>query len=282
MFDLGIFFYTISFTLFFLVCIEFLKGRYDYLVEGNPAALKGRISTNTITSWSRSRTIALGCILGCFGLLIGLHLKLGVAGPLGGLILLGYGPIFFLERRKKAARQKIQDQVVQMLNLMSSSMRSGKTIPQAIREVSETMTGPLAKEMTLITRQILVGIKPESALQMLEKRVEVPEISLAVKATIISISTGADLPSAMSNIANAITTRDRLERKIKAMTAQGRAQALVMGIAPFVLLAVFYIMSPQSYGKIFTTLIGNIILALVIFLQSLAYFSICQLVKIKF
>lgn len=270
-----------AFGIFFYNILYYIKRRYDYLIDANPDAVKGKIAFSSITTWDGARKRALGIVMALFGVLIGLQMHLGIAGPLGGAVLLGFGPIVFLNIRQKAAKQKLQDQLVQMLNLLSSSMRSGKTLPQAVTEVSETIGGPIGQELKLATRQILVGIKVDSALQMFQQRIDVPEVSLAIKAMIISIGTGADLPAAMLNIANTITARDRLERKIRAMTAQGRVQAVIMGLAPFLMLGIFYMLSPGYYNVMFTTTVGNIVLGAIILLQVIAFLTINQIIKVK-
>ena len=73
----------------------------------------------------------------------------------------------------------------------------------------------------------------------------------------------------------------KVNGKIQALTAQGKAQGVIIGLAPFVILLIFHLMSPEYVKVMFTTVYGNIILGVIVVLQTIAFFIIQKIVKIK-
>ena len=77
-----------------------------------------------------------------------------------------------------------------------------------------------------------------------------------------------------------MSERRKIQGKISALTAQGKASGLVMSVVPFILLGVLYVMEPQMVGLMFTSMLGNIILSLVVAMIWLASFVIGKIVDI--
>ena len=63
----------------------------------------------------------------------------------------------------------------------------------------------------------------------------------------------------------------RLERKVKAETAQARKSGVYMAIVPAILLVVYYFVDPQNTELLFVTLPGQVILSTAFMLNLIAY-----------
>ena len=100
-------------------------------------------------------------------------------------------------------------------------------------------------------------------------------------AILILRETGGNLPETFDTIAYTIRERVKLTAKVKALTAQGIFQAIVITVIPLALLAVQYYGNPAQTALLFTTPLGYVMLTAMFFLQGLGGFVIKKIVSIK-
>lgn len=262
-----------SVTIFFFVIIDVVSSNYrsmqDHL-HANQAERQGGLdallSSKSSQHWI---SICLGVVGGVCGFIV-----FGVTGAVGGGLLGAWIPLLIARIREKNRLKKIELQLVPALNLLSNSVQSGKTLLQALEEVSININYPMSSELSLIARQVRVGLSQEKALNDFSERVPLQDIGLTVQAMIVSLKTGANLPRAIKLISESVMNRMQVESKIKVLTTQGKAQGFVLGMAPFGILAVFYLMSPDYASLMFTETTGQMLLVLVVILDAIAMYWI--------
>jgi len=71
-----------------------------------------------------------------------------------------------------------------------------------------------------------------------------------------------------------------MEGKIKALTAQGVLQGIVVTLLPFLILGVLMIAEPEAMSPIFTTLLGWIFLGIIIVMEVIGGLMIKKVVSI--
>lgn len=270
----------VAFTLAFYVIAGMLQERYEKLMQSRFVPVEKHHRRGLFMRSADSRKLFC-VVLGIFGGVLGLSLKIGVLGVALGALLGGGVPYFLMGARERKRRLKIEGQIVPMLNMLANSMKAGKTLPQAIEDASQNAPKPISQELAILARQVMVGVQLNHALRDFQNRIGMPDVKLAVRSMIVSIHTGADLPSAMKQIANTITERNKVNGKIRTLTTQGKMQGMIMGAAPFVLLGAFYYMDPDYERVMFQTWQGNVVLGIIIGLQVIAFFMIQNIIKVK-
>tara|TARA_B100001248_G_scaffold220746_1_gene176602 strand:+ start:48415 stop:49260 length:846 start_codon:yes stop_codon:yes gene_type:complete len=268
-----------SITLFFFVIEDIVHYNYaamqDHLHTTRAERQNGLDSL--LSSEENQLWIALG--IGALCALVGFYL-LGTIGSIGFGLLGAWAPLLLARLREARRIKTIELQLVPTLNLLSNSVQSGKTLQQGLEEVSLTADYPISSELSLVARQVRVGLSQEDALNSFADRVPLPDVNLTVQAMIVSLRTGANLPRAIKLIADSVMNRMHVEAKIRVLTAQGKAQGVVLGLAPWAILGVFYLMSPEYASVMFTTGLGNFILITVLILDLLAMFWINKIISI--
>ena len=87
-----------------------------------------------------------------------------------------------------------------------------------------------------------------------------------------SRESGGRLNETVDRIAHSVRELQRLERKILSETAQARASAFYMALAPAAVLAVYYfVIDPENTARLFTTVWGQILLCMALVLNVVAY-----------
>lgn len=172
-------------------------------------------------------------------------------------------------------------QMVDALTLMSNGLRSGLNLIQAVTLVMDEMPNPIKQEFTLLLAQNRVGVPIDEAFVNLSKRLEIEDLDMFATAILILRETGGNLPETFDTIVHTIRERVKFSAKIKAITAQGLFQAVVITMVPFVLLGVQYYSNPDQTSLLFTTPLGYVMLSVMFIMQAIGGFMIKKIVTIK-
>lgn len=273
--------FLIAFTTFFYAVAATAADNLGMLRQRSfrPVPARPRTLEELLESAETRRLVSIGGAI--FGVLVGLNLRAGFAVTAAIAGLAAFAPVGLLMRRARKRRQLLESQIVIALTMIADGMRAGKTLPQTIDATAAAMSRPMSQELSVVSRQMRVGIKPEDALRSLAARVGLADLNLAVKAMSVSIQTGANLPQASRRIVDTISNRSRVESKIRVLTTQGKWQGIILGFFPFFLLAGFWVMNPGYIDALFRTTIGNLILGVVFVLQCIAVIVMRRIIAVK-
>ena len=199
-----------------------------------------------------------------------------------GLGLVGWSiPVLFIKNSYENRCNTIVDQMVDGLTIMANGVKSGLGVTQAMERVVENMPGPISREFQTVLSQVQLGRSLEEALIELAERVPRPDMQMFVTGINILKETGGNLAETFETIVFTIRERQKLEKKIQAMTAQGVAQGFIITLIPFVILIVFYYADPQFVMPLFTTTLGLFFLFIMFALILTGGFMIRKIVKIE-
>ncbi|MEW6058140.1 MAG: type II secretion system F family protein [Bdellovibrionota bacterium] len=203
-------------------------------------------------------------------------LVFGVAGAVAGWKL----PKPFINYLFRRRIDKFNLQMVDGLGLMANAMRSGLSVVQAMGIVSEQMPNPMSQEFNLILSQNKVGVSIEEAFTNLSKRVNCEDVEMFVTSVNILKETGGNLAETFDTIVFVIRERLRVESKIKALTAQGFIQGIILLSVPPILGIYFAVSEPGFMDPLFSHPLGWAILAGIIGLEITAYVVVKKMIAI--
>jgi len=204
-------------------------------------------------------------------------LLLGTAVALGGWA----APKAVLQNLWESRCNRIVNQMVDGMTIMANGIKSGLSITQSMERVIENIAGPLAQEFTLVLNQIRLGRSVEEALIDFGERIPRPDVQMFVTGVNILKETGGNLAETFATITETIRERQKVEKRIDAMTSQGIMQAIIVTCVPFVLLVVFTVVNPTFVKPLFTTPLGWFALLFMIGLQVTGGVMMKKIVTIK-
>lgn len=180
-------------------------------------------------------------------------------------------------------RKRLGEFVTQLelaLRLISSGVRIGLGLRQALTIVIEEMPDPARYEFMRIVGQTNIGVTVYDALDDLAARMPSNETMMMARAIRIQSQTGGDLGKILEHLANTIKERRRIQRKISAMTAEGRASAgILCALPPF--LGGFICLTQHDMGSaLLFTPIGHIVLLIVAALEAMGAFVLSRMLKV--
>jgi len=207
-----------------------------------------------------------------------------IAGTLVGTLLTVVGwqvPKFLVDYLFEKRCNKIVDQMVDGLTIMSNGVRAGLSVTQSMERVADNMPNPIRQEFSLVLSQIKLGLSVEEALSNFGNRVPVADVQMFVTAINILKETGGNLAETFTTIVETLRERQKIHKKIEALTAQGVTQGIIVTMVPFILLIVFLIIDPSFVKPLFSTTLGIICLLIMFSLQIVGGLMIRKIVKIK-
>jgi tight adherence protein B len=147
---------------------------------------------------------------------------------------------------KRFSRQKkLSRQLPEAFQMISRSVSAGQTVPTALRIIADDFDEPISEEFALCYEQQNLGISRETSLRKLAQRTGIMELQLFVVALLVQERSGGDLVGLLDNLAAMIRKRLKLQNRIRALTGEGRMQALVLIILPIAALAAMLVLSPE-------------------------------------
>lgn len=195
-------------------------------------------------------------------------------------ILLFPLPRLILRQLRKRRIAKFNEQLEDVLMAISSSLKAGFSIQQAIEEVAEEGRPPISVEFRLLAQECRLGVPLTQALENMNRRLESEDFELVATAIITARQTGGELTSALERLAGLIRERLRIARKLHAITAMGRMQAWMIGIMPFALLVGIHYVAPSLLEGLFDTFIGYALIAAVMLLVTIGFLVIRKITTI--
>lgn len=160
------------------------------------------------------------------------------------------------------------------------SVRSGFPITTAFKMVAENMEPPVKEEFAQVVNEIAMGRTITDTLTRLGERIQEPDINFFVVVLSVQQETGGNLSEVIGNLSNIIRKRKQLRMKIKAMTSEGRATAVILGSLPFVIFFVLYFMRRDYLEPLWKERTGQMLLGGSLGMVALCMWIVNQMINI--
>ncbi len=184
---------------------------------------------------------------------------------------------------KKASMYRLNQFDIQLLDsllTMSNSLKAGFSIVQSFEMVVQEGRNPIAQELGLFLRETRFGVKFEDAAENICKRVPSEDLRIVLTGIEITRQTGGTLTEVFDRLAAVIRERMRIQGRIRSLTAQGRLQGWVIGLMPFFLGFMFYLIEPQMMLQFISTGPGIALIFMMLCLQGLGFYFTRRIVTI--
>lgn len=181
---------------------------------------------------------------------------------------------------RKRRLRLFNEQFIDAIGIVSNALKSGLSLQQAIARAANQYPAPLSQELSMVSKEVALGVPLEKALINLSKRVESEDLDLFVTATNVVKDVGGNLSEMFDTIADTLRQRNTIQGKIKALTAQGRMQGMVIGLMPVALGCILYKLDPNLIMPLFKDPIGWAILFVIALFEAIGAFFMAKIVRI--
>lgn len=238
------------------------------LEEKAKADSKGRTSLSSrlyeagLSHWSRA-TYA-GVSIAAAGVMSAL---LWVGFGMGAIASAGFGvaagvwfPHAVIARRIKQRRAAFTAAFPDAVDMIVRGVKSGIPLTDCLRIVATDASEPVRTEFQTMIEDLTMGLSVEEAVQRMAERVKLEEARFLSIVITIQSKTGGNLSEALGNLSVVLRDRAKMRGKIRAMSSEARASAVIIGALPPLVCFLVFLSSPDYVGLLFTTLAGNIVL----------------------
>lgn len=232
-------------------------------------------------SITTSQLIFLSTACATIGALIFTSLDVPVFGTitLSSIAFVLPAIVFAIIGNKK--REKFIQQLPNAIDLFISVLKSGHSIPQAIKAVAEEMQAPCGPEFNEVLQRINLGQSLPNALAISSNKYQSFELDLISRATAIQMEVGGSLADLLEKTNKTLRERLTLKRHILVLTASSRLTAWIVGIMPFVIGAIFSYLNPQYMSPLFETDLGKGLMVLAVVLEIIGILVMRKLCYLK-
>jgi tight adherence protein B len=187
--------------------------------------------------------VALGLTVLVFLLTGGKVTGAGI-GLLFGLV----APWLVLTIRKDRREQAFLNQLPDTLLMMAGCLRAGYSTPQAIDTVVREGQPPISSELNRALVEARLGATVEDALEGVAERMASRDFAWVVMAIRVQRQVGGNLAELLSTVSNTMRERERLRRQVRALSAEGKLSAWILGLLPVVFALYMALVRPEYVG----------------------------------
>lgn len=198
----------------------------------------------------------------------------------GAAIFIIIFPRLYVRWLKKRRFEKFEKQLPDALLMVSGAMRAGASLTVAMESMVKEQQPPLSQEFDLLLREQRVGVDFDTALKNMEKRLPIQDFIMVVSGMRISREVGGNLADILETLADTLRMKHQMEGKIKALTAQGKMQGLVMTSLPLFLMFILTHMEPEAMAPLYDTFVGWGTLSVIAVMEVIGYVAIQKIVSI--
>jgi tight adherence protein B len=195
-------------------------------------------------------------------------------------VALTFAPRVLYARLRARRLRQFEEQLPDALMMLAGGMRAGAGFSSALTQLVQEAPAPLGQEFSLMLREQRIGVTLEQSLNNLAHRMPTQTTILVVSAMRIAAETGGGLAETLERTAGTIRSRLQMEGKIRALTAQGKLQAWVVGLLPVGLALVLGKMEPAAMDMLWHTRVGWAVLAVLAVLEALGVYVIRKIIAI--
>lgn len=218
------------------------------------------------------------------GARIALYQVIGILGLAAATIVLGQ-PVYLLIaffvaviplvwlRSKHAERvQQLEDTLDSWLLMLANALKASPSLGEAIQSSAKLMRRPMSEELDLVIKEMKLGTPLDQAVLNMSARIKSRVISSSLATILVGRQTGGDLPKILEDSAATLREMARLEGVVRTKTAEGKMQAFVLAMIPFVLLVAIHNVDPMWLRPLVETTTGYIVIVIATGLWVVAIF----------
>ncbi len=198
------------------------------------------------------------------GLAGGLIVLITGSSPLVSLIAAfacGVGlPRWVLARMIRRRQAKFLVEFAHAIDIIVRGIKSGLPLSDCLNIIATESPEPIRSEFIDLVEQQKVGVPLQRAFERMSERMPLQEVNFFAIVIAIQAQTGGNLAEALSNLAQVLRDRYRMQAKVKAFSAEAKASAMIIGALPPSVMLIVFFTSPDYISLLWREPVGNVML----------------------
>ncbi len=166
-------------------------------------------------------------------------------------VLAALGAWMWLGGRRKKRLKKLEEQLPLALDIVTRAIRAGHPVVSAVHLASEELGDPIGSEFGLIVDETTYGLEFKEALASFARRTGSADVHFFAVSVGIQSETGGNLAEILEGLAKLVRGRQTLGKRVKALSSEGKASAMILSVLPLFLIGMMMLMAPTFYTSKF-------------------------------
>jgi tight adherence protein B len=173
-------------------------------------------------------------------------------------------PLLLLRFARSRYQRRFLDIFPDALDLIGRAVKAGLPVVDAMEVAAHEVRAPVGNEFRRTLDEMHIGVEIDEALQHTADRIRIPDFRFYVVALALQRRTGGGIAETLANLSYIIRRRKELRLKARALTAEAKASAAVLGLLPFVVGGLLFFLNGQLMSVLFVDSRGRFVLGLAI------------------
>jgi tight adherence protein B len=179
-------------------------------------------------------------------------------------------------------QKKFIEQFADALDVIVRGVKSGLPLNECLRMIARESSQPLGGEFQIVCDALAMGVTMDQALQRMYQRTPIQEVNFFNIVLAIQQKAGGNLSEALGNLSGVLRSRKLLREKIKALSSEAKASAMIIGSLPIIVMLLVYMTTPSYMMTLFTAELGHLILLIAGGLMATGIYVMRQMINFNF
>jgi len=188
--------------------------------------------------------------------------------PFAALAVIVGGPVALRVARARRER-RFAAALPRALEQVAAELRGGGTVGEAVERLART-DSPVARDLRRVVGRIRLGLGSSDALAAWPLEHATPGTRAAAGALAVATTMGGRSADALDGLAASLRHRLDAEAEARALSAQARLSAVIVGVAPLGYVVFAGVVDPTSVAALVGTGVGRVCLVLGLGCEALA------------
>ena len=189
-------------------------------------------------------------------------------------------PDIYWKYKNKLRQKQIEKDMLKAIIIMNNSFKSGLSIMQAIKMVSNELDGPISEEFRKMYMDISFGLDMDLVFERFSKRVNTEEAAYIRTSLSVLNKTGGNIVEVFSSVEASAFTRKKLKEELKALSSSANAIYKILLAVPVFLVLIIYVLNPSYFAPLFKTTTGLFILMTMLVMYVTYILVIRRIIKV--
>jgi tight adherence protein B len=184
-----------------------------------------------------------------------------------------FAPVAFVWFKASRRLNAFENQLPDVLITLAAALKAGHSFKAGLQTIVDEGNPPASKEFHRVLAEARLGKPVEQALADMSERLGSKNFDFVITAVKIQQQVGGSLAGLVDMVADTVRQRQQFIRKVKGLTAMGRAGAYTLVALPFFIATVITIINPTYMYPLYHTSTGHMLIY--IGLGAMAFGSLC-------
>lgn len=191
-------------------------------------------------------------------------------------------PRLVLNRLTKRRQNKFTEEFANAIDVIVRGVKSGLPLNECLGIIARESPEPIKSEFRELVEQQRIGVPLSECFDRMTVRMPLAEVKFFAIVVAIQQQAGGSLSEALGNLSGVLRDRARLKAKVKALSAEAKASAGVLGALPFIVMLVVYISTPNYIALLWTTKTGQFLLFIAAIWMTLGIIVMRNMINFKY